>query len=895
MRIFMFLMILSIALFAQKVVDVSVFHHPPLSYSKEGEKPQGVFIDVLEEVAKKNNWELRFHQDSFANNLQNINSEKTDILIAFADSKERREIYDFCDDTIVSTWIQVFSKPSLKVNTFQDLEGRTIAGIKGYIQFKKFSQSMKSFGFDFKTYEVDTDADAFKAVEEGKADALVTEYFSSLRHLQNTSLLKQALIFYPYGTTYGTKKGTNQEIIQSINRFIKEQKQDPNSKYYQILEKWFGEAYSKKLNENITSPMHKVHKVAVLRNWKPYYYLNKDNKASGYAIELFEKLATNIGLKYEYVFFDTWNEMNEALQNKQIDIIPNTGKALKRANYTDFTQTTDLFEVGLFKHAKIKDIETIKDLKEAKVGIVNKNICSKLITEDMTQNKLVFSNLYSALADLEENKIDVLCYPKKIIVHSIQEMGLKNIEAFERPLMVIDRAIGMQKGNQHLVSLFDSEFLKLKASGEYQSIYNKWFVKDKDIQLNYEELIEILVLFVLVGLSLLYYLKRKNLILTKNELLKKTEQIKKEQRIHKFYLDTMNSLVVVLDTKGNIVMMNRFGLEILGYKEEEIIGKNWFEIGVLPKEQFKMVKEYFEKVMDRKVNLTNDVLENELNDKDGNRLIFNWSNSLIIDNGEIKGIVSSGTNITNEKKQLDIINEQAKLVSMGEMIGNIAHQWRQPLSIISTSASGMKVQSEYGVLKQEDIANFSDLIVQQAEYLSTTIDNFRDFVKGDMVYGIIHLKDALSQTISLVKASLDDNYITLIENIDEDITFRGNTNELSQAFINILNNAKDALKEKVSSEDRYIFIETRYLQNDTIELNIKDTGGGIPKKIIHQIFEPYFTTKHQSQGTGLGLSMAYKIICQRHKGEISVQNEEIEHEGKRYKGASFKIIFKREV
>jgi signal transduction histidine kinase len=119
---------------------------------------------------------------------------------------------------------------------------------------------------------------------------------------------------------------------------------------------------------------------------------------------------------------------------------------------------------------------------------------------------------------------------------------------------------------------------------------------------------------------------------------------------------------------------------------------------------------------------------------------------------------------------------------------------------------------------------------------------------------------------------------------------RGYENELMQAFINIINNAKDALVENEIIETKYIFIEAKSYDNQC-EIRIKDNGGGIKPSVMNRIFEPYFTTKHKSQGTGLGLAMTYKIITEVHKGTITASNETYEYGGKEYTGASFSIKF----
>ncbi|MDB2405307.1 PAS domain-containing sensor histidine kinase [Arcobacteraceae bacterium] len=340
---------------------------------------------------------------------------------------------------------------------------------------------------------------------------------------------------------------------------------------------------------------------------------------------------------------------------------------------------------------------------------------------------------------------------------------------------------------------------------------------------------------------------------------------------------------------------------MLGYKEDEIEnkGKTFFSL-IHNKDKEKVenaIKAHFE---DPSKNTYN--IEIRLKCKNGKfKWILSRGNVILDEKRNPTRMLGYHTDITREKeeekyreKQNKFLQEQAKLVSMGEMIGNIAHQWRQPLSIITTSASGLKLQLEFtDKIEKEEISEFSDLIIQQAEYLSNTIDNFRNFIKGDNTYSNISIKKTIEQTLNIVDASIKNNFINLITNIDDDLSIYGNINELIEAFVNIINNSKDILKEKVEcQENRLLFVDTKKIGNATIEIKIKDSGGGIDESIINRIFEPYFTTKHQSIGTGLGLSMADKIIRERHHGVLKVNNEEYEYNDKIYKGACFTITFK---
>jgi len=241
----------------------------------------------------------------------------------------------------------------------------------------------------------------------------------------------------------------------------------------------------------------------------------------------------------------------------------------------------------------------------------------------------------------------------------------------------------------------------------------------------------------------------------------------------------------------------------------------------------------------------------------------------------------------NKREQESLLVQQNKLASMGEMIGNIAHQWRQPLSVISTAATGIQAQKEYDILTDEKLNSSCNLINDNAQYLSKTIDDFRDFIKGDRRQVKFKLRDIVNSLLKLVEGNIKNHDIDMILDIQEDININGYPNELVQCLINIFNNAKDALKEQ-NIENKCIFISSTTTEhNATIKL--KDNAGGIPKDIISKIFEPYFTTKHQSQGTGLGLSMSYSLVVEGMKGNIEANNITYMYKNKEYSGAEFVI------
>jgi signal transduction histidine kinase len=228
---------------------------------------------------------------------------------------------------------------------------------------------------------------------------------------------------------------------------------------------------------------------------------------------------------------------------------------------------------------------------------------------------------------------------------------------------------------------------------------------------------------------------------------------------------------------------------------------------------------------------------------------------------------------------------------MGEMIGNIAHQWRQPLSVISTGATGMLMQKQLAELSDETFEKTCNMINENTQYLSKTIDDFRNFIKGDRVKEKFTIERSINHLLNLMDGSIKHHNLTVIVDVDSTIEIDSYENELTQCLMNIFNNAKDVLKENNKDKLRLIFIRVKRKENFAI-IKVRDNGGGIPADILPKIFEPYFTTKHKSQGTGLGLNMTYNLIVSGLKGTIDAKTVKFKYQGEMYKGAEFKITLK---
>jgi signal transduction histidine kinase len=224
----------------------------------------------------------------------------------------------------------------------------------------------------------------------------------------------------------------------------------------------------------------------------------------------------------------------------------------------------------------------------------------------------------------------------------------------------------------------------------------------------------------------------------------------------------------------------------------------------------------------------------------------------------------------NRNKELMLL-QQSKMASIGEMIGNIAHQWRQPLSAISSQASSHILLDEMGALTKEQSVKMLEEIVEHTQFLSNTIDDFRNFFRQDKEYTHFDVRSTVERCEKIVSGVMHSRSITFLKDI-EDIELFSLKNEFIQVVLNLIKNAIDAMEDVFDDDDKFILVRG-YLKDGNAVIEVRDSADGVPESIIQKVFEPYFTTKHQAQGTGIGLFMSIEIIQKHMHGTMSVENK----------------------
>jgi len=343
-----------------------------------------------------------------------------------------------------------------------------------------------------------------------------------------------------------------------------------------------------------------------------------------------------------------------------------------------------------------------------------------------------------------------------------------------------------------------------------------------------------------------------------------------------------SNIVSKTDINGIITFVNDEFCKIFEYSREELVGKNHNIVRHpdVPKEIFKNL---WDTILAKK---TYKATVKNLS-KQGKTLYVNTTVIPILDkNDEIEEFIAIRYDVTQSielarqmREKDNFLFQQSRLAAMGEMIGNIAHQWRQPLNELGITVYQMK---KY-FLADKDEDEFLESYNRSKDVIkkmSSTIDDFRNFFNPNKDKKNFFVKNAIDEMLRLMQGTIQKHNIHVEVKCEKSVNIHGYLNEFTQVMLNLINNSKDAFNQR-KIKNREIKINVNKDDKENVLIVYSDNAKGIDKDIIEKIFDPYFTTKHSSQGTGLGLYLSEMIVKKSMNGNIKVYNNK--------DGATFEI------
>ena len=607
-------------------------------------------------------------------------------------------------------------------------------------------------------------------------------------------------------------------------------------------------------------------------------YFNHTHNQVTKLLVLDTKIDHFIQTKYKLVQIDTVNDyLAQSLYIINELILENQNKP----NSMHYTQHLELLKKDFLK--KELAVERIKYTKAFEF-----NIRSYLLdTQEKSFNDLPL-DLKNKLNKIKINVVNKMQQEKNLndYIHSLEfsqeELQRNYIQNFLNKLEALNNSVKTQE-----------RFIKNANDIEF----NKTILKTKEILLEISQerkmwhsvITNIFVLTTIFLLIAIIYYHRK---------LKSTHQYLLS---FKTAVENSYNVVVMTDVNRNIIFANHMFEKVTGYKRSEALGNNprVLKSGIQDDDFYKQMNEVLSKGQNWKGRFIN-------KDKFGNLFYEDATIAPIFNGSEISGYLAIKNDVTqnvlyeeklkqlneeliekNEMKEKLLI-EQTKLATLGEMMDAVAHQWKQPLNIISSYASTLQLQKQLGIMNDDLIEDVTDTIIKQINHLAITLDEFRKFFREDVSVEKVNIKRAISSVLELQKTFIDANNMEIQLKCSDDIHFDLIVTEFKHILINLINNACDAFIENLI-EERFIFIDVTK-DEKSLYVQVTDNAGGIPERIIPRIFEQNFTTKEKDRGTGIGLYMCQRFV-QKANGEISVKNIKQEINGQMQKGARFSIVF----
>jgi PAS domain S-box-containing protein len=671
--------------------------------------------------------------------------------------------------------------------------------------------------------------------------------------------------------------------------------------------------------------------VGVYQNY-PLMFRDDDGKIQGFGFDILTEIAKRNNWEIEY-HFDTWSNVFNKVKTGELDLTFPVGFTLDRTKIISYNSQNIISNWGQIFLRKGAKANSILDLNGKRIAVLKDDVyyTGKHGMNYLAEAFNIYVDYYVA-----ENYGDVL----KAVSSGYADAGLVNrfygllnakkynLEPSTILIHPVEVRFALTKDTDKSFSIIRDidEYIseaRYKEGSVYYNSYSKWVspVTDSPKWDNIKVILLILIVPALIILSIFLILRaevrrKTKEISAKNQELeteieerKKIElELKESQEKYSTLFNTSYNPVAIIAEDGSLVDVNGELVSQFGYDREELL-KMYLEMLVV-QDHVARVKEIIDKMHKTKkwsfeldfVKSWGDVFNSEIS---ASRLEISGKTfiQLVIMDITSRKKASELLNRRQEylEKKVDeevqkrrqnerLMMQQSKMAAMGQMMSAIAHQWRQPLNSIAIYIQDFEDAYKYNELSEEYI---HDLVVQsmkQINFMSKTIDDFKNFFKPDKDEVLFEVCAETLSAISLLGVQLVRNNISLILNChgkevdfnesgalecsEEACTFvKGFPNEYKQVLLNLVQNARDAVVESLSDgEDGGRIVVGVEEKEETVKIYVADNGVGIPQDVAERIFEPYFTTKEEGQGTGVGLYMSKIIIEQNMKGRLYFEN-----------------------
>ena len=826
----------------------------PYDY-RENNQAVGYVIDYIKLISSKIGIEPIFISDNWNNLLEKYDNKEIDVMPVIGYNDERAKKFNYTKSYIDQEFSIVTKKNRVNLINIDDLSDKKLALVKGWNTTKTLKENYPKIN----VIEFETLDKVFDSIKNNETDAtvqntLIANYYINKNYFDSLKLSTKIILNNFDEKLYmGISKDLpllDGIINKAIDKVTVADLEALNKKWLKT-EKTI--LFTEKELDFIKN---KTVNISYYNKWAPIIF-SENGKDYGLAYDFWKYISDKTNLKTNFIVKDNFDDVLKSIEEKTSDVTIATSKTLEREKYAIFSDIYYEAPIGIATLLDKNYIPDASHLIGKKIG-VGKNYSAYKLLKDYypTMDLVPVKDIQEGLSLLSKNEIYALVDNIGVLTYNIQKNSYSNIKISGTTGINIDLRLMIRDDYKVLQSIVN-KVLESMNPNDRSEIYNKWLKFEYAEAFDYTFLWKyFLPLFIIIFI-----------ILYKNrQLLSYQKELKIAKNDLENTLLTFRSLVnltiegIIIINNDKVIYSNDEVLKIFKITDKDLKNNSFYAL--FEKNNTISIHEIIQNTDTQTYELIG------LKNFETKFPILIKSKKVIFENQP--STILSIIDMSEIKNRENLLVQQSKMASLGEMLGNIAHQWRQPLSLISTAASGMKIQKEFNQLDDKTFNDTLDSITNTTFFLSQTIEDFQNYLKEDKVRKDFDVNSSIRKILNIIKGSFTKYSINVTLDLEENLIINSYENELNQAILNILNNAKDALAEK-ENIDRCIYIKSYKTSNEII-IEIVDNAGGIKEENLEKVFEPYFTTKHQSQGTGLGLYMTHKIITSSMQGEIELIN-----------------------
>ncbi len=629
---------------------------------------------------------------------------------------------------------------------------------------------------------------------------------------------------------------------------------------------------------------NQVIKVGSEPDYPPFCMVNDNGEAEGFSVDLFKAAANVMGLAVEFKV-GPWHIIKQELAEGKINALPLVGRSPEREKVYDFTFPYHTLHGVIFVRKGEKGIQNLEDLRTKSVLVMKGDNSEEYVIRTKIAGKVITTETYTeAFRFLNSGRYDAVIVQKLLGLQLLDALHYDRITALDidLPGFAQDFSFAVREGDKELLSRLNEGLAIVIANGTYDKLYKQWFSPQMRPGLSRKEIVSIvlsitiplaLLLFAIAVIYLRVEIRRKTLHLTQEINERKAAELERGRLITA--IEQSAEIIIITDIAGIIIYVNPSFADISGYERDEALGKSpaILKSGIQDRDFYKDLWKHLTQGKVWKGRIINRAKDSTL------FTVQTTISPVLNDKGEIVNYLAVMRDITKELSMEQQMFQTQKMESIGRLAGGVAHDFNNMLSVIlgysELILSGMNPSDSI----YNDIQEIYQAGIRSAELTAQLLAFSR---KQNMTPRVMNVNSAIENMIKMIKRLIGENvYLDWVPRIDIPNVFI-DPSQFDQIILNLCVNARDAVNDggriTISTALETIDNISGLSEHNSMEpgdycvITVRDNGSGMDPDTLSHIFEPFFSTKSQTQGTGLGLATIYGIVKQNH-GYIHVSSE----------------------